>query len=345
MVENLKIGTAQAARGTIGYGTVRGIELSCGTWVDFPIIVVNGSEEGPTLLITSTEHGDEIQGIEVIRQLIHHQIDPQTLKGAIIAIPVMNPLAFMHHFYTSWIDNLDVSGVDAANKQNAQTTGLLANALWEGVFTKVKIDMRINFHCNALSSALIFQFVDLRDPKTRPLIEKMAKAFGVTTIYQGEEDAGVPEADPSNFKTLLQRQGIPNLMVELREGGYISEPSTTAGVRGVLNVMKTFNMLPGAPEPQTGFPIVRTSGRLRYHTMVRCTRGGIIHPTKTPGEFIKKGEVIARIVDVWGREVEAPTMPVDGWIWAYPLGMQIGNAGRLQTVNSGDDIAYTFKEE
>ena len=205
--------------------------------------------------------------------------------------------------------------------------------------------MRINFHCNALSSALIFQFVDLMDPKTRPIIEKMGKAFDVTTIYRGEENEGIPDDATSKFTILAHRHGIPDLMIELIAGGFISEPSTTAGVRGVMNVMKAFDMIPGDHEPQTGFPIVRTQGRLRFHNMVRCTRGGIIYPTKTPGDLIKKGEVIAKIKDVWGNEVETSTMPVDGYIWAYPLGMQLGTAGNQQTVNSGDDVAYTFKEE
>ncbi|MFQ5819926.1 MAG: succinylglutamate desuccinylase/aspartoacylase family protein [Candidatus Heimdallarchaeota archaeon] len=340
MVEVLKIGTVQAAKGELATGTIRGIELSCGTWVDIPVILINGIEDGPTLLLTSTEHGDEIQGIEVIRQITRHRVDPKTLKGAIIAIPVMNPLAFMHMLYRSWIDNLDISEVDAATREDAPTTGLLANAIWEEIFTKVKIDMWINFHCNALSTALVYQEFDIRQPETRPTIEKMAKAFDVTSVYEGEKGTPVPEDAPSTLANLAKRHGIPTLLVELIEGGHISEPSTTVGVRGVLNVMKTFSMTPGDPEPQIGIPIVR--GRCRYHKMVRCTRGGIIHLTKIPGEFIKKGEVIACIFDVWGNEVEAVQMPLDGYIWAYPLGKQLGTDGRLQIVNSGDDVAYTF---
>lgn len=208
---------------------------------------------------------------------------------------------------------------------------------------KVEVDMWINFHCNALPTALVYQEFDIRQPETRSIIEKMAKAFDVTSIYEGEEGTPVPGDAPPTLTNLAKRHGIPTLLVELIDGGYISEPSTTVGVRGVLNVMKTFSMIPGDPEPQIEIPIVR--GRCRYHKMVRCTRGGIIHPTKIPGEFIKKGEVIARIFDVWGNEVEAIQMPVDGYIWAYPLGKQLGTDGRHQTVNSGDDIAYTFVSE
>lgn len=338
MVKVLKIGTAQAARGELGIGTIRGIELNSGTYVDIPVVIINGMEDGPTLLITSTEHGDEIQGIEVIRQITHHCVDTKTLKGAIIAIPVANPLAFMHHLYTSWIDNLDVRRVDAASREDAPTTGILANRIWEDAYKKA--DIVINIHANALPNALIYQGISITHPKTRPTIEKIAAAFGVTSIYKGESENVSPETALSN---LAQQHGIPTLLVEFIDGGHISEPSTTVGVRGILNVMKAFGMISGDIESQTEIPIV--SGYNCFYKMVLCKRGGIIHPTKTPGEFIKKGEVIARIFDVWGREVETSYMPVDGYIWAYPLGQQLGTAGRVQTVNSGDFIAYIFIQD
>jgi len=295
-------------------------------------------EDGPTLLLTSTEHGNEIQGIEVIRKVTRHQIDPKTLKGAIIAIPVANPLAYMHQLYTSFLDNPDVSQVDATTKEDAPITGRLANAIWENTYKKA--DMVINIHTNVRTVALIFQIVNTSQPKTQATVKKMAEAFGVTAIYEGEEGKLPPAHTTPNLETLALRHAIPWLMIELIDGIHISEPSTTVGVRGILNVMKAFNMIPGTPEPHTEIPIV--PGRNRYHKMVRCNRGGIIQPTKIPGEFNKQGEVIARIYDVWGNEVEAPIMPVDGYIWAYPLGYQLGTSGGLQTVSSGDDVAYIF---
>jgi predicted deacylase len=342
MVDILKVGTAQAARGELATGTIRGVELSCGTWIDLPVIVINGVEDGPTLLLTSTEHGDEIQGIEVIRQVTRHHVDPKNLKGAIIAIPVSNPLAFMHQLYKSWIDNEDVSGISAEYKEGdyVSTTAILAKAIWENAYKKA--DMVINFHCNIRPTALIFQIVDNRNPEIRQTVEKMAEVFGVTAIYEGGDEKLFSD-EPPTLANLAQREGIPVLMIELIEGGRISEPSTTAGVRGVLNVMKESKMLPGEIEPQTGFPII--PGRCYYHKMIRCVRGGVIHPFKFPGEFIKKGEVIARTYDVWGEAVEDIEMPVDGYIWAFCFGMQLGTAGHTQIVNSGDEIAFAFVSE
>ncbi len=341
MVEILEVGTAIASKGEFRTGKIRGIELSDGTNIDIQVIVINGVEDGPTLLLTSTEHGNEIQGIEVIRKITRQHVDPQTLKGAIIAIPVANPLAYVHQLYTSFLDNQDVSNVDATIRKDASTTVRLANAIWEHAYKKT--DMVMNFHTNVLPDALIFQILNIANSKTRQTVEKMAEAFGVTSIYEGEEGSLPSEKETKNLGNLALLHGIPWLMLELIDGIHISEPSTTAGVRGTLNVMKAFDMISGEIEPQSGFPIVK--GECKYHNMVRCTRGGIIHPLKTPGEFINKGEVIARIYNILGEEVEAPVMPVDGYIWAYPLGFQLGTSGGLQTVSSGDDVAYIFVEK
>jgi len=108
LVESLKVGDVSVNRGEMKLGLIKGIELWDGTRVNIPIILVNGTRDGPVLLLMSTQHGDEIQGIEVIRQVTRVRVDPKKLKGSIIGIPVGNPLAFQHGLYTSWIDNADV---------------------------------------------------------------------------------------------------------------------------------------------------------------------------------------------------------------------------------------------
>jgi predicted deacylase len=75
---------------------------------------MNGAEDGPTLLVVSKQHGIEIQGVEVIRKVIREKVDPKELRGAIIGIPVENPLAYMHHQYLSWVDNQDLGGGSAS---------------------------------------------------------------------------------------------------------------------------------------------------------------------------------------------------------------------------------------
>ncbi|MDH5200931.1 MAG: succinylglutamate desuccinylase/aspartoacylase family protein, partial [Candidatus Bathyarchaeota archaeon] len=99
MPEKIEVGDVTVGKGGFGKGVIRGIELVNNVGVDIPVMAMNGADDGPVLLLMSTQHGIEIQGIEVIRRVMREEVDPGELRGAIIGIPVGNPLAFVHHQY------------------------------------------------------------------------------------------------------------------------------------------------------------------------------------------------------------------------------------------------------
>ena len=337
MPEKLEIGTAVAEKGELKKGVIKGVELVNTTSVDVPVLAMNGAKEGPTLLLMSTQHGIEIQGIEVILKVMREKLDPKKLRGAVIGIMVGNPLAFMHHQYLSWIDNLDAGSVRADNP-GGNTTERLANALWTQAWSKA--DLIVNLHCNTRPDSLIYQSINVGNPTTKDKLVKMAQAFGFTTMVSNvppREDA-IP-----TLGVLAARNKIPVILEELIDGRWISEPSTSAGIRGVLNLMKVFDMIDGKPEPQKGFPVV--PGVNHSSGIIRANRGGLIRLLKTPGDPIKQGEVIAEIYDLYGEVLEQVKMPIDGYVWAYPCGASLGTSGGLQAVEAGANVAYTFTHE
>jgi len=337
MPEKLEVGSAIVGRGELKKGVIKGVELVNNMSIDMPVLVMNGAKEGPTLLLMSTQHGIEIQGTEVIRKVMRERLSPKKLRGAVIGIPVGNPLAFMHHQYLSWIDNLDVGTVRADNP-NGNTTERLACALWTEAWNKA--DLVVNLHCNTRPDSLIYQSINIGNPRTRESLVKMAEAFAVTTMVS---DRPLAEDAPPTLGNLAARKGVPVILEELIDGRWISEPSTNAGVKGVLNIMKVFNMIDGKLEPQKGFPIV--PGVNRSHGIIRANRGGLIRFFKKPGEPIKLGEVFAEIYDIYGDVLEEVKMPVDGYVWAYPCGSSLGTSGSLQAVEVGANIAYAFTHE
>jgi len=337
MPERGVVGNVTAAREEMKKGVIKGIELFNNVSVDIPVWVLNGAKEGPTLLLMSTQHGTEIQGIEVIRRVMREQLQPMNLRGVVIAIPVGNPLAFMHSQYLSWIDNLDVGGV-RADRPEGNTTERLAHALWNEAWSKA--DLVVNIHCNTRPDSLIYQWINVGNKVTREKLEKMAKAFGVTTIVSDEP---LRKDAPPTLENLAIAAGIPVILEELIDGRWISEPSTSVGVRGVLNIMKAFDMIDGEIEPQKGIPIV--PGVNRHYGIIRANRGGLIRLHKKPGELIRKGETIAEIYDLYGDVIEQVKMPVEGYVWAYPCGQSLGTSGGLQAVQTGANIAYAFTHE
>ena len=132
-------------------------------------------------------------------------------------------------------------------------------------------------------------------------------------------------------------------MCERRDGRWIANPTPTAGIKGVLNIMKSFNMIDGKIEPQSGFTIIQ--GVCKGFGPVRANRGGLIRFFKKPGEFIKKDEIFAEIFDLYGDVIEQVKMPVDGYTWAYSCGESLGTTGALQCVQTGANIAYVFTKE
>jgi predicted deacylase len=168
----------------------------------------------------------------------------------------------------------------------------------------------------------------------------MADAFGVTTIV---EETPIPSNAPATLGNLATQKGVPVLLMELIDGRWISEPSTSAGIKGVLNIMKVFGMIEGTIQAQTGFPII--PGRNKARGIIRANRGGLIRFLKNPGDKIVHGEVFAEIYDVYGDVLERIRMPVNGYTWAYPCGDILGTSGSLQAVQTGAKIAYIFTNE
>jgi hypothetical protein len=343
MPEKIEVGNVVAKRGELKKGIIKGVELNTNTSIDIPVLVLNGAYDGPTLLMVSTQHGIEIQGIEVIQKVMREKIDPKKLKGAIIGIPVTNPLAYMHYQYLGWIDNLDIGGggsgsLIVADKPDGNTTERLAYVLWKEAWSKA--DLAINIHCNTRPDSLIWQGINVGSPKTKDDLVKMADAFGVTTMWS---DIPLKDDAPPTLGNLAMKKGLPVILIELIDGRWISEPSTTAGIKGVMNIMNAFKMIDGKVEPQGGFPIIK--GKCKSHGIVRAGRGGLVRFFKTPGEFIKKGEVFAEIYDLYGDVLEKLKMPVDGYTWAYSCGDSLGTSGALQCVQTGANVAYIFTKD
>lgn len=356
-MSELEVGSMSVAPGEYGEGWIDGIELTTTSSVDIPVIGINGEGDGPTLLLFSMQHGIELQNVGIVHSITREEVSPADLNGQIIAIPVANPLAYMHATYRSWIDNGDL-GYDSAEQPNGTPSERLTAAVWEEAWSQA--DLVLNMHANTRQDALPYQGIRVTED-TIAEQERMVEALGLTTIrYEGVHTGpGTVRMEGDVTPTLAvkaARHGIPVVVTEMIDSRWISEPSQSYGIEGTLNLMREFDMLEGDSVPghelmsDLGATIVRCeytggSGLNRSIGMIRANKGGVFHPQHETGELIEEGDVVAEVVDLHGNTVEEVEMPQDGYVWAYPGSQAFEVSGALQTIEEGGWLAFGFVHE
>jgi predicted deacylase len=180
------------------------------------------------------------------------------------------------------------------------------------------------------------------DQQTRTKTIKMAESSGLT-LTKFDPHVEVPGAGtriqaPLGVSRGAVAHGIPGLTIELRNMNYLLEESITVGVKALKNVLKCIGMLDGIPEKIPGEP--KLQGWYKSCDALKVKHGGIVRVLKEPGEYIRKGDVIAKLYNVYGEEVEDVVMPVDGF-FSTVLG---GYGGRYAAIGEGEQVALIWEK-
>jgi hypothetical protein len=339
-IAGLDVSPGEFRRGSLGH-----VELPSGAKVNLPVLVMRGTTEGPMCVLIAALHGDEIIGTEVVRRLLWEEIKPDELTGTIVAFPVANPLAFQSGEHVSPQDkcNMDLPDFFDADPKQCTMTPRLASMIG-GVLKKANYVLDIH-GCGPEPSMCFVYIADhyAKDKKVRDEVFKMAKASGLTLTR------AKPEAAPAEgfFGTVLPAsgptrgslaRGVPALTIELKDGVHTTRTVADTGVASIKNILKVIKMLKGNPEKIHGEP--KVPGWWVDAGDVRVMHGGLINILKGPGEMICKGELVAKIHDVYGQEVEQVKMPVDGFYTSI-IG---GWGGRYNAVSTGDTVAIIWEK-
>jgi uncharacterized protein len=285
-----------------------------GAELHLPTLVANGSGDGPTVYLGALIHGNELAGCEVVRRIMREAVDPSELRGAIIAIPIQNPLAFRTSSYHSLEDGLNANrifpGDPSETLTNRAVAAITTHALSQAQYV-------IDLHCNARDSVL-FNFVRWGDFPAGHQSVELSRAFGFTTVISQAKRHGYGHEERlvGLLADTALAEGKPTLTVELTPAYDWEEPAIQGGVRGVLNVLRHLEMLPGAVEPQVGLPIIDKI--LGPQLRVTPERGGLVHPVVPVGDWVADGQTVALIRDPWGDVIEEIRSPADGYVLAYP---------------------------
>lgn len=282
------------------------------TDVSLSTYVVHGKEDGPRLFLSAAIHGDEINGVEIIRRVLNHPA-LKRLKGAVLAVPVVNVFGFsVHSRYLP--DRRDLN-----RSFPGSPTGSLASRIAYELMSQIvsQSTLGIDFHTGSNHRTNLPQVrASLDDAAT----DRLARAFAAPVIL----DANVRDG---SLREAMQERSIPALLYEGGEALRFDDFAIRAGVRGVLNVMRSIGMLPPpkkATRPVEPFVASAT-------TWVRAPDSGVLRHAARLGTRVDKEELLGVIGDPLGHnEVE---------VRASAHGVIIGHTN-LPLVNEGDALFH-----
>lgn len=258
------------------------------------IEVLHSRRPGPSLFLSAALHGDEVNGMEIIRRVLN-RLDVSKMRGTLIAVPIVNVFAFIYQSrYLPDRRDLNRSFPGSANGSLAARTAHL-------FLTEVvsRCQYGIDLHTAAPPRSNLPQIrANLRDEETR----RLSAAFGAPVMIQGAAPKG-------SLRSVAVRRGIRILLYEAGEPLRFNEGPIADGVEGVLRVMRQLGML--------------MSGRIKRHSpsleatktrWLRARQSGILRLNVKLGNTVEQGHIVGVIANVFGDEAHTLKAPMSGLI-------------------------------
>lgn len=303
---------------TIRPGETQEILLKIGEFytanpVNIPVTVMRGAEEGPRVFLTAAIHGDELNGVEIVRSVIQG-LDHTKIKGTLVCLPVINRMGFLNHSrYLPDRTDLNRHFPGDASGNSAER---IAQILFKHIVGNS--DYGIDFHTAAVGRT---NLPHIRGDMDVPEVRRIAKAFGSEAIVDRP-------GHPRSLRAAAVAASVPTILYEGGETFKFQRREITKGIKGVYNVLSTLGMIPTPIKEPRLQVIVRKTG------WVRAERGGILDLYTAPGEVVYEKEVLAVIENPFGREVSSVVAPFTGLL--------LGTTTRPM-VNPGDAICHIVK--
>lgn len=292
--------------------------LPTGTLIDIPVYVYNAKEPGPTLLVQGGLHGDEINGIEVIRKMIQENRF-RVQKGAVIAVPILNVFGFIH-FSRDVPDGKDVNRSFPGSKSGSMASRIAYHYISDIL---PQIDFGIDLHTGG---AQRHNYPQIRYTQEDSISKKIAEIFNAPFVFPSKLIAG-------SFRNAAYKMGKPTVVFEAGESMRFDDDAIVEGIQGVLNVMMHFKMISSV---DTKYIESSKSISLTNRKWLRAPTAGMFIPEVRNGAEIKKGQVLGIVTDAIALKNKNINAPYDGFIFAL---------NHQAVVNQGDALFHVGQRE
>lgn len=248
------------------------------SYLNTPVFAARGATPGPTLCLTGGVHGDELNGVEVVRRAFS-TVDPSELRGTLIGLPAINAEGIRSgDRYMS--DRRDLNR-QFPGRAGGSVAALVAYAVFNEII--VRCDALVDFHTASNSRANLPQ---IRADISKPEINELAIHFGIGIVVGGE-------GPDRSLRREAAKAGIPAIIYEAGEPYRFQEDEIDAGVQGARNVMGYLDM---TDDPDREVPDTRIYERSRW-IRVPPDNGGFFFPDVALGAKVEPGDPLGRIVD------------------------------------------------
>ena len=299
-------------------------ETFTGSAVPIPVRVARGAQPGPTLCLTAGIHGDELNGIEVVRRVLQ-EIDPGALHGMVIGVPIVN----LHGFRQA--SRYLPDRRDLNRHFPGRASGSAASRIAYSFFEQVIV------HCEALVDLHTGSFHRSNVPQVRAdLLDsgafELAKAFGSGVVVHAV-------GEPGTLRRAAGDVGVPAISYEAGEPMRFQPAEVEEGVHGVLELLARKGMLSSRPRRS---PRQEIYYRARW---VRVDDGGILLSNVELGDAVKVGDELGAVTDPISSERTIVRSPYDGRVLGMALNqVVIPGFAAFHVGIRGDDYRVLVEE-
>lgn len=269
---------------------------------EWPYFAIRGAADGPTLCVIAGTHGAEYPPIDAVMQFCR-ALDPAVLRGQIVAMPVVNLPGF-------WARAPFVCPADGKNQNRVfpgDPSGTFSQALAHLVFSEVirRGEYLVDLHCGDLVEDLV-PYCGMQETGTNRVdrqAQEMAMAFGLPFVCV-QPQTGEPPVGTAD--EAAGAAGISAIYAEAGGIGQLRQSDVALLLRGLHRVLRQLGMIEGENEP------LAAPARLREVVMVRADQAGFLRRSVQAGQWLRAGEPIGQLVDLWGEPRMEIVSPIDG---------------------------------
>jgi hypothetical protein len=271
-------------------------ETYLGDPVRIPVTIVNGEAPGPTAFLSAAAHGDELNGIEVVRE-VAHEWDHSNLHGTLVCLPVLNVPGFLaQQRYLPILDrdlNRSFPGAEGSTSSRR-----IAHRIYHNFVEPA--DVGLDFHTSTRGRT---NMLHVRADMADDAVARLARSFSTNVILDGEGPSG-------SLRHEASQAGVPTITIEMGEAHRFQRSLIDRALEGVRSSLAEFGLLPTEQVHWPGWRTVVDSSEEK--TWLRADTGGMVDMHHERGDLVYEDDRICSITNPFKTDADVVRAPFTG---------------------------------